>query len=109
MTFEGFPHLLYSSVCDHVLPVQGQATCLGLAVSFPHKILPVLTALTPAFTFSPVNLEAEDGGRDHLLPLQRSAGVRLQSSALQRRLCPGRLHQTTGRFGLFQTKLVSLA
>lgn len=51
--FLGFPHLLYDSVCDHVLRVLGQAVCLGLVVSFLHKILPVLIAFTPLYTLSP--------------------------------------------------------
>ena len=49
----GFPHLLYNSVCDHILPVLAQAVCLGLTVSFLHKILPVFIAFTPPYTLSP--------------------------------------------------------
>lgn len=49
----GFPHLLYISVCDRVLPVLGQAVCPGLAVSFLYKLFPAFIAFTPPYTLSP--------------------------------------------------------
>lgn len=101
----GFPHLLYNSVCDLFLPVLGQAVCMGLAVSFSHKILLVFIALTPSYTSPHANLEAENGGRVHILLLQKLAGDQIQRYVLQHKLCPGRLHQRTGDLSGFRLNL----
>lgn len=62
--------LLHKPVCDCVLPVLAQTVCLGLTVSFLHKILCIHCSHFPLhpFTFPHVNLESEGVGKgSHLI------------------------------------------
>lgn len=105
----GFSHLLYNSVCDHILPMLGQAVCLGLAVSFLHKVLPLFVAFTPPYTLSPLPmwvLRLKVGGKgSHLTVVEISWRAAPEICAAAQAVCPVRPPQRTGDLGCFRLNL----